>query len=428
MERMNRIIVVVLLILCGLWWWLSQGPAKPIKPINQVSLKNSATEQQAEHQTIKQKLKTRDVQANSSQQNIVPKETMTDDDWSYLAIYRRLEWADVCSRYHWFAFTHKDNPFESYLDELNERYMNINGEHLNAHVLAKVTQYPLICERLKKAVMAYLQLDEIDRSKGQSVVTELKQLLSATPAVTEKEKRLKAHFELAQSFLLTQTEFKQIKNQTAKISKQEHIDIRREISALDRELSQLDMSMGIEAMTARYHALVTQITALNDQLENKYDFENKSLQEVQGRLLNQWVDLQGRLIGDDPDVFKVVKMASEWATNPLYMGMGVSGNRAELGIPLKSPGEQMMAEFGIEANTGFALAANPAAVLYLCSLGYDCSEDSPLAMKLCLQSYLETPAACHASVESFYLNHALSPNLLDDVLMIFRWMEDNYGT
>lgn len=421
-------LIIVLFLLLLLWLLWPQKRQEKIKPVNQVSLKTAETQQTAKQQSIKQKLKAT-TQSKDSQHNVIKKALKSEEDWSYLAIYRRLEWAEVCQHYFWIAIGEKKTPPADFVSEFLKRGHVDEVIAIDSTVVTALRRYQNRCETLKAEVFSYAQVVEEWPQYG-AVAAELQDMLLNVPARTEKEKNLKTHYQLAQAFRQAQKDLERAKEQTAELNKQEKQELHGQITAINAEMAQLKDWLDVETATVRYHELVTEISALKDHLENKFNLESEAYQEAKVSLVNQWIELQSRLIGDDPDVFKVVKMATEWTDSTIDMGFGGSVFRADMvGLPLKTPGEQMMADHVVEGiYSGFSLAANPATLLYLCSLGYDCSENGPLSMYLCLFFCRDTPAACQVSVQEFYLDHYLSPNLLEDVLMLYQWMERHYGT
>ena len=87
----------------------------------------------------------------------------------------------------------------------------------------------------------------------------------------------------------------------------------------------------------------------------------------------------------------------------------------------------MMAAMEVKDRHLFSHAANPATLLYLCALGYNCEANGVLATELCLTLWSESPKACELPVDLFFIEHGLSPNLLEDVLTLYQWMEQVYG-
>ncbi len=88
---------------------------------------------------------------------------------------------------------------------------------------------------------------------------------------------------------------------------------------------------------------------------------------------------------------------------------------------------QMM---GVSDASYFRFAANPASLLYLCALGHDCSASSQLSIQMCLglNGFQSRVEACGLDVESYLLNHHLSPNQVEDVLLVLEAMEVEYGS
>ncbi len=417
-----------MLVLSALWWLLSQDTAQHSKPINQVSLKSSEIEQQAEHQTIKQKLKTRAIQANSSQQNTTPNESIAGDDWSYLAIYRRLEWADVCQRYYRFAVRAQKNAASDFVSSFikNDHHGN-TVTAIDPRVESGLTRYQSRCETLKSAVFAYSQVDETELTYSNTVLLELQKLLDTTPTKTKKEKHLKSHVVMVQVFNQAQEELQKSYRESVAAESEKAEFLQRQMMALSQEMMALAEWLDPQEALAAYEALITEINHIDDQWVESYKGKGEAYQNALSNVLGHWIEIQAHLVGSDPDVFKLIKMASEWTRDVTRMGISVSAYRSELDLYLNTPGEQMMEAFGITSFALFSEAANPAAILYLCGLGYDCGSDSALAMQLCIKHYQEMPAACEVSVQDFYFNHALSPNLLEDVLTLYQWMEENYG-
>ncbi|WP_154222818.1 hypothetical protein [Marinicella rhabdoformis] len=425
----KRYIAIVMVLLVVMAFFLLETDEQKKQTANLVSLKTNTIEQTINIQNIKQQLKNKSFNSKEVTDYVVQSNNQVSKDWSYLAIYRRMEWANVCGRYFWFAFRNKGNPSSDFVTTLTKNHHQKDAQtELDPRAISGLKRYQEYCEGLKTAVFTYAQVDESEVNQGNTVFLELEHLLETTPAKTQKEKHIKTHFELTKSFYQARKNLEEVKKQSVKLNDQEKSSIYSEMRALSEEINDLENSLDSQEALASYEFLVAEIKKLDDQLVNIYDTENEAYQAAWSQLLQQWMELQVRLIGDDPDVFKLVKLAAEWSNDISRLGMSFSYYRSEQGFPLRTPGEQMMESFGIEAAHTFAEAAQPAAVLYLCGLGYDCSAESVLAMQLCLGYYLDMPEACQVSVQDFYLNHAMSPNLLEDVLILYQWMEDNYAT
>lgn len=411
-----------------LWLMMAQKQPAKIKPINQVSLKTSETEQTQKRQSIKQKLEARTAQIQKLHQDNAPNESKVDDDWSYLAIYRRLEWAVVCERYYNFLSRSKINVSADFVTEFTKSYHN-QEEIINENdprVVEGLNRYKTQCESLKTKVFAYAQVDGADAKNTHTVKLELQTLLDTTSAKTEKEKRIKSHVVMVQSFNRAQNELQKSYQESVQSEAENVKVLQRQMISLSEEMLALEERFDSEEALAEYQALISEINHIDDQWVESYKGKGEAYQIALSNVLHQWVEIQAHLVGSDPDVFKLTKMASEWAHDPTSLGISVSAYRSEMIPNLNTPGEQMMEAFGISSFALFSEAANPAAILYLCGLGYDCGSESALAAQLCLVHFKEVPAACEVSVQDFYLKHALSPNLLDDVLTLYQWMEDNY--
>lgn len=423
---------LVMALMLYLFWQgdnASPDDKNTIKSINQVSLQTGHEAKETTTEGIKKQLKQKSAKVSEFTKNVEQVTSGGNGDWSYLAIYRRLEWADVCGRYFWFVYRNKDNPSADFVADFSKNdHSEQQDNELDPRAVAGLNRYQSRCEALQKAVFAYAQVDEMEGYKANSVVAELQTLLETTPAKTKKEERIKAHAEITKAFYQARRTLSEVKRQNNTISSTEQSRIYDEMQSLNMEIEALGDGLDSEAALESYDYLVSEIIRLDDRLIQQYDTESEAYQVAWSNLLQLWIEVQSRLIGDDPDVFKMVKLASEWSSHISSFGMSISLYRKKMGFPLKSPGEQMMESFGVQAEHAFAEAANPAAVLYLCGLGYDCGSEGSLAMQLCMMHYQDMPAACEVSVQDFYLNHALSPHLLEDVLSLYQWMEHNYGS
>jgi hypothetical protein len=63
--------------------------------------------------------------------------------------------------------------------------------------------------------------------------------------------------------------------------------------------------------------------------------------------------------------------------------------------------------------------------LYACALGYPCGADSQIIVHQCINNVMVS--ACNRSVEDYYLNYLISPNIYNDLKKYINFMLENYA-
>lgn len=431
----KKIYFVVVMLVIGvmvLVFWNSnlEKRLNAIKPTNLVSLHTSETSNKAPQKEVKKLIK-RSVNHDGATEGTTH-DTIARDakDWSYLAVYRRLEWATACFQYYWFKERNSGNN-SSYVEDLARQFEQAQpGKTMPPRVVSAIKGFQQQCEQLQQEVYTYLGVDAKKAAKSRlvSVRQKLGELLEDTTPKTAKEIILKRYNDMAMNFGKARADFESIKKQHELLSQVEYEALHLELQGLYSESNDLGSSLDIEQDLLLSEQLSARINAINHQLENRYDNGAEAYLAAKQYLLDQWIEIQANLITNDADAFKVMKHAAEgsWELNKL----GVTPFRSVFkgfDLPLQSPGEQMMAAVGVKHRYAFSQAANPATLLYLCGLGYDCSAGGALSMQLCLTLWSESPEACELPVDVFYIEHGLSPNLLEDVLTLYQWMEQAYG-
>ena len=424
--------MLVICVIVAVFWKTSLDERLTvIKPANLVSLQNSETGKKAQQKRAKKALKQVMLNHGKTTPLIGQSKKEADQDWSYLAVYRRLEWAGVCSQYYRFKGSNRSKNNTNYVDDLATKMEQTQPDKkMSPRAVSTLNSYQQRCDHLEKEVYAYLGVDAKKAAKSRliSVRQKLGELLADTTPKTAKEITLKRYNDVAMDFGKAYAYFESTKKQHELLNKDEREALRLELQGLYSESNDLGSSLDIEQDLLLSEQPSVRINAINHQLENRYDTGAEAYLAAKQNLLDQLIEIQANLITNDADAFKIMKLTAEmsWETDKIGIRPYFSMFKT-LDLPLLTPGEQMMAAVGVKARNAFSHAANPATLLYLCSLGYDCGAEGSLAMLLCLNHWQNAPDACELTVDQFLIEHAVSPNLLEDVLTLYQWMEQAYG-
>lgn len=384
-KTLNKRIPFVLFLTAALLWFLFSYQHQPQKnnSANVVTTQAGDELSKKENKAV-DKIKHKVEVLNDGLVTMIEPKTMIDAESSYLDIYRKYQWAKVCQPYLFEKVEHDKNKQPMVFDYQSKFIEGLNAgkRYLGQEEVTPVAQLQVL-DKYIQACESVVELVKIIDEKGVRIAEELLlNLLLDFPAKSQKEK-----------------------------------DIKR----------LLNTQNGINTMQAELISVIE--SSFEGDVEQALSPGEVDL--MRHSISSQYAQIKTKLPSKDFDVFMLAKTLSEMQAG--YAGLGVLWYdffRRDYQVTYTTPGEEMMRLLSIKERHVFNQAALPAGLLYLCSLGDDCSANGLMMTSYCLglNGLKSSPASCGKDLLAFYLEGFVTPNLMQDVELILELMEVEYGS
>ncbi|WP_154222816.1 hypothetical protein [Marinicella rhabdoformis] len=354
---------------------------------------------------------------------------------SYLQVYRKYQWAQLCQPYLNSPFRHKgdDNALvfdysTHFLAQMTATQRRLGEPEVTSdEQLHRLDAYIAECDQ----VIAFVEKFESSQSLKANALAKsdpkivLLNVLMDMAAESNKEKSIKAMLMVQQGITSVQAEI-------IALHQGENTWTGAEIAAQEQNIKNLMQQMAANAQnTVNNDELKQELKTLMQQLASQKHKDKTAIKYLIGELMALYAEANAKLKSIDSDVFYLAKTTAEMQSD--YSGLGVLWYdffRKEYGVQYTTPGERMLKLLGMSERHVLNQAAVPAGVLYLCALGEDCSENGLLMTSYCLGfgGFKKTEAACGKDLVTFYNSGYVSPALMQDVQLIMELMEVEYGS
>ncbi len=390
---------VILLIF---WWFIESADQKPLLNSNP----NLITQQEKSTTTAIPDNKITAAEKNnqhpSFKAEIATPQTKTQNDYSYLQLYRmHRQWqpcADVI-----YSIEHPDQAYQP-INQLRQKINSHHKEQLTWPTSAQVEsvqRHQVRCTALIEKLSA-MDLPSLTTQYNLSMHSylgaQLIKRLHKTQVVTEKEQAIAKVLALIPDWQAAHHAVIQASNQSP--SNNQTTD------------DYLESMLGVTPDQS-----ITK-NSIRTQAISKFS-------EINGLLYQE-------LHSSDPDVFYETQMALEQSTGMASFGYFTFKNIGQIKskdpfIEYVSPGEMLMQMADLHDGDWFGLVIQHATLLYWCELGGDCGPESQLIGLYCHAGLLELdPVSCDLNYPSFLQRHYLNGNQWDDVQYILSLIKELY--
>ena len=161
---------------------------------------------------------------------------------------------------------------------------------------------------------------------------------------------------------------------------------------------------------------IEKINSLRNQIRSSYQYDTELTQS----LLNDYTQSKTFLDRNitsikSPDIYALIsrRISSKYIARPF----------AIMYEPIIIDHSKTVSSF--KDNYYLNILSESAFPLFACALGYPCDQDSQITLYHCI--HLTNRDACGKSVEDFYLNHYISPNIQTDVNEFLNFLFEYYA-
>lgn len=361
-------------------------------------------------------------------------------DRPYLLVYREWQQALQCEPYY-----HREHANQGLLNI--EDYMSLRQgrpmeqiEPWDDTQTSHFMDFLRRCEQLKKTTFGRLGIQQrYPDYVGLGpyvypVVSALKKELQRTPAKTPAEQSLKATLALKKQWLAVAAELLEVSKGMLLLDADQIAAMQQEINELSEQLEALDPSMESAELMEQQIEILTPMIRLQNQIDQRGMVDTELRDAMVTQLLEMDTQLRDRLRSPHLDTFLEASQALEFTRDidwristqkvpPEYVG-------ATSFMPeYIAPSEVMFEMSGFKDRRYYDALIQPAALMWLCERGHDCSPTSAWVLNHCLgqPNLHHNPAACGLELPEFFKTQGWSQNQWTQAQPLWAMMENYYA-
>ncbi len=327
------------------------------------------------------------------------------------------------------------------IDFMQEYYQNIpRFSHLRQQQ-ATETQLGFYREHIENCkstvakVKSLYNKEELKTDNIYYIDTKLKSLMQETQAKSDEEKILKSILEDKVDLRKALEELFELKEGKPMVTEEEIRDLIIEIDELKWKIIQVKQ-IPEENREKNLAEMEAKLKNQKDYLASLYEFDKSAYEIKSGEFFLLIDRIKSKINSKYPRVFKEVFEGLNFKSSQINLlpARYILNRRKQAGMQIPIISETIFESVPIENKRYFNQLLQPALDLYLCYLGDECRlpKNRRLA-QFCFmpEMYINYEGvyfeACDMDLETFYFDHYLTENQVEDLSLIFDYLVENYA-
>jgi hypothetical protein len=436
----------IVLVLALLAWLLLQEKAETISRINTVSLQTNSVV--TPEKPIKNNAAQKPQAITKSEISEEEKAHLAKElkKLSYIQLYDMSEDLYECIGYL-VQLDSKNNGLKEYgeennsldfIQEYSQKIPQLSHSRQQQATDKQLNYYREHIENCQSMVAKVKSLYNEEESKLDNfyIQTKLRALMKETQVKSDEEKTLKSVLDNKVSLRKALEDLVILKKGKPTVTEEKIRDLTQEIDELKWEIYRVKQAPK-EIREENLVEMEASIMQKREYLTSLFEFDKSAYEKKSGEFYWLIDRIKSQIHSKYPRVFKEVFEGlnfKESLVNSLPSHY-ILRQRKQSGIQIPIVSEQIFESILIQNKIYFNKLLQPALDLYLCYLGDDCRlPNNPRLAKFCFMpsSYFASDEgvyfeSCDMDLETFYFEHYLTENQVEDLSLIFDYMVGNYA-